>query len=70
MNRFRSFSSVPKEEMHLSVPRGIMKEFRDYAKSMGFKPNEFMTYMLCDALSRDPAVYGLHPFRAEVGSED
>jgi hypothetical protein len=70
VNRWRSFSSVPKEEMHLSVPCGLMKEFREYARSLGVKPNELMTYMLCDALSRDPTEFGLHPLRDRAAVDE
>lgn len=63
MNRWRSFSSVPKEEMHISIPRGLTREFREYADSQDVKPNELLTYIICDALSKDPTIFGLHPLR-------
>ena len=66
MRQWRTFGSFPKEEMHLSVPCGLMKDFRDYARSMGIKPNELMTYMLCETLSKDPTEYGLHPLRDQA----
>jgi hypothetical protein len=47
-----------------------MKEFREYARSLGVKPNELMTYMLCDALSRDPTEFGLHPLRDRAAVDE
>lgn len=70
MQRWRSFASVPKEEMHLSVPRGLMKEFREYARSMDYKPNELATYMLCQVLRKDPTEFGLHEWCDRIVADD
>lgn len=70
MSQWLTFSSVPKEEMHISVPRGLVGEFRKLSKSMGHQPNVLMTYLICKALSKDPTIYALFPFNEAISADD
>lgn len=66
MKRWVSYSGVPKQEMHVSVPIELAQAFKLHAQKEGLRPTELMTYVLCHILSRDPRDFGLHPM-SEVG---
>lgn len=58
-----SFSSLPKETLHVSVPVGLRKPFQEWLKESGVAAPEFFTYYICKAIGRDPTQYGLHELR-------
>lgn len=64
-----SYSSLPKETLHISIPIGLRKPFQDWLKDQGTKTGEFLTYYICEVLGKDPADYGLHPLR-DRGTSD
>ncbi len=72
VDRYVSFSSVKKKELHISVPEELVDSFREYAKAQDLRPNELMTYVLCHIVKEDPRKFGLHPLVnvAKSDSED
>lgn len=70
MERYVSFASTPKGPLHVSVPESLIKRFREHAKEQRLKPNELITYVLCEILGEDPTEYGLHPLKRAVVSDE
>lgn len=70
MDRYVSFSSVKKRELHTFVPEELVERFREYAKTQDLRPNELMTYVLCHIVKEDPRKYGLHPWVENAKQDD
>lgn len=70
VDRYVSFSSTKKKELHISVPCELVDSFREYAKAQDLRPNELMTYVICHVVKEDPRKFGLHPWTNVAKQDD